>query len=103
MPSYRLTTTLDVGEESSVELVVRGKTLECAWRSMANYLHLTMFESDVKNNLYSDYVDYEDEEGFLAECRQDLSDWDPNGASYLIWRSLIAAVANVQIKELDDV
>ena len=100
MESYRLTTSLDVGEDKPVRLVVRGKTLEQAYQSMANYLHLQMFESDVANNLYKDYVDYENEETFLAACREDTANPDSNGASYLIWKALHAAANSIEVEKL---
>lgn len=100
MESFRLTSALPEPDGSETPLTVRGLTKEEAFASFANLLHLTMFECDTRNNIFKDYVDYDDEEGFLQDCR-DYVCADPNAqTSDKIWSDLKAAVDNVKIETL---
>jgi hypothetical protein len=101
MQTVRLTCSLPEPDGPDTELTVRGRNEIEAFASLANLLHLTVFECDVRNNIFVGYVDYVDEQGFLDDCRNYVCA-DPNAqTSDLIWSSLRTAVENVVVTQLD--
>lgn len=98
--TYQLSTQLDIAEEEPLELLVFGLTEEAAWCSMANLLHLEMFQCDVKNNIWKDYGDEYDEPGFIELCRNFKRSGDAI-TSDLIWMALREAVENVVVTKVD--
>lgn len=98
--TWQLTTKLDVAEDAPLELTVFGLTEEAAWRSMANLLHLQIFQCDVRNNIWVGYGDEYDEPGFIEACRNFKSSGDAI-TSDLTWMALHEAVENTVVTKVE--
>ena len=98
--TYQLSTSLDIAEEKPIELTVFGLTEQAAWCSMANLLHLKMFQCYVKNNIWKDYGDDYDELGFIQLCREHKSSGD-GITSDMIWSALRDAVEKVVVSKVE--
>ena len=99
---YKATTSCDDGGGRLEQLATLGKTKEDAIFSMANLLHLRMFESDVRHNVWSDYLDYSTEAEFLAECRRTSGFAGDSPTSARIWEALKAAVDGIVCEKVSD-
>jgi hypothetical protein len=100
---HKATTKCDDGTGHLETLETLGKTANDAIASMANLLHLRMFGSDVRHNVWSDYMDYSTEDEFLAECRRSSGDASDGITSELIWEALKNAVEGINCEPVRDV